>query len=111
MQPERASDGATRAGPNRSPAASGNGNQTGEMTVLVAEFEGLDAAGAGGHGIIERMRHAGRKDRNPCGLSGATCGFALQDTYTASEPPRRSRLQNHSRPYPRGTSVSSPNTL
>lgn len=39
--------------PRLGPCSSGDGNQRGEMTVPVTKFKDLDAAGAGGHGLIE----------------------------------------------------------
>ena len=39
--------------------ASGDGNQGGEMTVPVTEFKRLDPAGAGRHGIVERVGSRG----------------------------------------------------
>ena len=38
---------------------SGDGNQRGEMTVPVTKFKGLDAAGAGRHGLIELVGSRG----------------------------------------------------
>ena len=42
------------------------------MTVSMTEFEGLDTAGAGPYGLIERVRAAGRESRlavlPPCTL-------------------------------------------
>jgi hypothetical protein len=43
--------------------ASGDGYQGCEMAVSVAEFERLDTAAAGGHGVIEKVRCAGRECR------------------------------------------------
>ena len=43
--------------------ASGDGNQGSEMTVPVTELKGLDTAGAGRHGFVERVGFRKRRKR------------------------------------------------